>query len=122
MEKVFFHEDYASLSTYSIFAKPKYPINEAFKIYGLIGFGGVSVDAVKGSMPAANPGVNISNEGGFQWGVGANYSITTSVEIFVDYSQLMIDSEIDTKLYYYDNATYKELNTDALTIGVTYSF
>ena len=121
----FFDEDYAETSTYSLFVKPQYPATEEFKIYALLGFGGVNVDATSdttGDFRAANPGVNLVDETGFQWGLGASYAVTEEVEIFLDYTSLLNGADINTRLYNWDSKFYKELNVDAVTLGVIYKF
>jgi opacity protein-like surface antigen len=119
----FFEENYADVFTYSLFVKPQYPVTEDFSIYGLLGFGGVMVDGAEGNHPgAANPGDTILDDTGFQWGIGASYAFTEAWSVFVDYTSLIKDGDIDSKLYDYDTTTYKELSVDAVTAGVTYTF
>jgi len=120
----FTDEDYAEITTYSIFVKPQYPVSEEFNIYGLLGFGNVSVDGTNGDMPghAQNAGVSIMDETSFQWGIGASYEVMENIAIFIDYTSLISDGEINSQLYRYDNTYYSELSSDAWTLGVTYKF
>ena len=118
----FFEENYADVFTYSLFVKPQYPVTEEFTIYGLLGFGGVIVDGTDGTPGAADPGASILDDSGFQWGIGASYAFNESWSVFADYTVLMNDGDIDSRLYDYDPEVYSELSTDAVTVGVTYRF
>ena len=120
-----FDEDALETTTYSIFAKPQYPVTEAFKIYGLLGFGGVNVDTTSdltGVFRPANVNVNLVDETDFQWGLGASYAVTEEVEIFLDYTSLLNGADIDARIYAWDPKFYSEINVDAITLGVTYKF
>jgi opacity protein-like surface antigen len=120
----FFSEDYASVSTYSIFLKPQYPISEDFTIYGLLGFGIVQVDGTDGDEPAhpSVVGQEILGDTAFQWGIGVSYSINEAFSVFVDYTRLASDADISSTLYGYDPVIYDKLSTQDLTIGVSYHF
>ena len=124
ISKTFFEEDYADVTTYSLFLKPQYPITEDFTVYGLLGFGNVTVQGAMGDEPGdpANNGKDILNETTFQWGIGASYDVTESLSVFVDYTLLANDEDINSKLYGYDNNTYTELSVDGITVGVIYHF
>jgi len=125
LASTFFDEDYAETFTYSLFAKPQYPVTEDFKIYGLLGFGGVNVDTTSdssGDFISANPGTNLIDEVSFQWGLGASYAVTEEIEIFLDYTSLLNGADINTRLYAWDPKYYTEINVDAVTLGVTYKF
>ena len=101
-------EAIVDMSGWSIFVKPQYPVTEAFSIYALLGYGGVTLDGVDGR--------NIKvDDTGFQWGLGASYDATEHIEVFADYTSLANDME----------GTYRtaiEADTDALTVGVNYRF
>lgn len=117
-------QDYANVTTYSLFLKPQYPLIEDLKIYGLLGFGLVQVDGTDGNTPAhANMiGEEILNDISFQWGVGLSYMFYEDLSIFIDYTMFAHDTEISSTLYNYDNTVYNELTSDDLTIGFTYNF
>ena len=124
-----FEEDYAEVTTYSIFVKPQYPVTEEFKIYALLGFGNVTVDATDagGSYFGAVPSIvgnTLMDESGFQWGLGVSYAVTEEIGVFFDYVAFASDAEVDpTPLYAYGPAArYTEMSNDALTLGVTYKF
>lgn len=100
-----------SVDAWGIYAKPMYPVTEAFNIYGLLGYGAadVSVDLPNGGT------LNTDSVDGFSWGVGADYSFTENVAVFVDYVNIFDDStsyvggETDTTI-------------DTVNFGVTYTF
>ena len=124
-----FEEDYAEVTTYSIFVKPQYPVSEDFTIYGLLGFGNVTVDATDagGAEFGAVPNIvgnTLMDESGFQWGLGVSYAVTEEIGVFFDYVAFASDAEVDpTPLYAYGPAArYTEMSNDALTLGVTYKF
>jgi opacity protein-like surface antigen len=116
------YEDYADVTSYSLFLKPQYPVTEAFEVYGLLGYGLVQVDGEESGTMAATPGVGILDESGFQWGFGLSYMMTEDLSLFVDYTSLMLDGDINSRLYSYDQASYTELSMDAVTAGMIYNF
>lgn len=117
-------EDYAEVTTYSIFLKPQYPVNEDFTLYGLLGFGLVKVDGTDGDEPAdpSIVGEEILNHTGFQWGFGLAYKIDEEFSIFIDYTKLANDEDISSTLYGYDPETYEKLSSQDLTVGIHYTF
>jgi len=117
-------EDYAEVTTYSLFLKPQYPISEDFTIYGLLGFGLVQVDGTDGDEPAHPDvvGEEILDDTSFQWGFGLNYMVNEDFSLFIDYTKLADDADIDSTLYGYDPVVYDELSSQDLTVGVNYKF
>jgi len=117
-------EDYADVMTYSLFLKPQYPISEDFTIYGLLGFGLVQVDGADGDTPAAPSvvGQEILDDTSFQWGLGLSYKVYEDFSVFVDFTKLADDADIDSTLYGYDPIVYDKLSGQDLTVGVTYNF
>ena len=103
------NSDIVSMDGWSLFLKPQYPVSDAFNIYALLGYGGVTMD------PENNSLVNVDDTG-FQWGIGADYAVTEQVSIFVDYTSLASDMD-----GVYANGALK-VDADALTVGVTYAF
>ena len=122
--KSFFEESYANSLRYSIFAKPQYNLYENLKIYGLLGFGQVNIEGYNGEVPAHENmiGEEIYSDISFQWGLGINIEVSKDFSLFIDYTSLMKDADIDSKLYYDDPKTYKKLSTDAINIGLNYKF
>ena len=117
-------EDYADITTYSLFLKPQYPLIEDLKIYGLLGFGLVQVDGADGETPAHSNmvGEEILDDTSFHWGLGLSYMVNKDFSIFVDYTMLANDADISSTLYGYDPTVYNELTSDDLTVGLTYNF
>ena len=105
------NEDLVEMSGWSLFVKPQYPVTEDFNIYALLGFGGITLDAVN------NSGVDV-DETGFQWGLGLSYDITDSIAIFADYTNLANDMDG----YYYTSPDLLQVDVDAFNVGVTYKF
>lgn len=103
-------EDFLNSDTWGIYLKPQYPVNEDFKVYALLGFGGIDAEGVNGFD------VDIDDTG-FQWGLGASYAMTETVSVFVDYVSLASGMESNAFL----GAT-PDIDSDALTLGVIYNF
>lgn len=71
------------MSNIAIYAKPMYTI-DALNLYGLVGYGQVTLN--DDYFP------DNESESGFQWGLGANYSINDKIKIFFDYTNLYDDA------------------------------
>ena len=93
----------------SFFIKPQYPVTVAFKVYALLGFGGVTMDSVNGSN------VDV-DDNDFQWGLGASYTFMENIEVFIDYTSLASSME---GIYW---NTAQEVDADAIIMGVNYKF
>jgi len=126
-----FEEDYAEVTTYSIFVKPQYPVTEEFTVYALLGFGntiakGTDAGGLEFGFDPYRVGYEILNQSGFQWGVGIGYDITEDFMITFDYISYANDEDIvPTKLFNYNGRVtgpYDVLSHDALTLGITYKF
>ncbi len=110
-----FDEDVTEMSGWSLFVKPQYAFDESnFKIYALLGFGGVTIDGVEGYFADVD-------DTGFQWGIGAAYSFGEYMEdndlaVFVDYTSLATEME-----GVFANGAL-ETDVDAFTVGMTYKF
>lgn len=104
-----FDEDSINSDTWGIYAKPQYPVNEDWNVYALLGYGGMTVDGVDG----ANIDVD---DTGFQWGLGASYSVAEDISIFLDYVSVANDMGGTW------NGTATDIDADAITAGVTYNF
>ena len=92
------------MSNVALYLKPQYSINQ-IKLYGLLGYGQVTLD--NGAS---------HSEDGFQWGLGASFAATDTVEVFVDYTSLYDDDGFD------DFTLNNEIYTDSITIGINYNF
>ncbi len=115
------NDDPVDFSSWSIFVKPQYPVSEHFKIYALLGYGGVTMDEQRdysGHPEYIHP-TNVDDTG-FQWGLGAAYSlkghIESDVALFIDYTSLANDME---GIYWNGDL---EADADMITVGVTYKF
>ncbi len=104
-----FDEDSINSDTWGIYAKPQYPVNEDWNLYALLGFGGMTVDGIDGKD------IDV-DDSGFQWGLGASYSYSEDISIFLDYVNVANDMD-GTWL-----GTTADVSADALTLGVTYHF
>ncbi len=102
-------EDSVEMDGWSIFVKPQYPVTEAFSIYALLGFGGISMD------PTTAKYVDV-DDSGFQWGLGASYDFTENISVFADYTSLASDMDG----IYWDGAF--EVDADTFNVGVIYTF
>ncbi len=110
-----FDEDVTEMDGWSLFVKPQYLFdNSNFKLYALLGFGGVTIDGVDAYYADID-------DTGFQWGIGAAYSFGEYMEdnnlaVFVDYTSLATEME-----GVFTNGAL-ETDVDAFTLGVTYQF
>ncbi len=102
-------QDAVKMQGWSLFIKPVYPVAEAFDIYGLLGYGGITMD------PSSNHFVDVSDNG-FQWGLGIDYRFGKTVSAFFDYTSLAKDMD---GLYW--NGAHK-IDADAFTVGIRYAF
>ena len=102
-----------TIDTWGIYAKPMYPVTDAFDIYALLGY-------ASSDVTVANNGVDFSpadDIDGFSWGVGADYFFTENVAVFVDYTSMYDDSHAGATA----NTEYDSTIT-AVNFGVTYQF
>lgn len=94
-----------TLQNISLYLKPKYAI-ERLTLYGLLGYGRVSLhDNTEDS------------ENSFQWGMGANFTATDQVDVFVDFETLYDDKGFDAFA-----SQQNDVSVDSVNIGVIYSF
>jgi len=94
-------------NTWGVYVKPQYGFGDA-KIYGLLGYGQTTVSGSALDV--------LDNEGSFQYGVGAAYSVTRNVEVFGDWIRAYDDSTAVNELA---NAS---VESDVFTFGVNYKF
>ena len=105
-------ENILDKKSWGIFVKPQYLVTEDFKVYGLLGFGGLDVSGTN------HVGANIAaDDTGFQWGLGASYEVYENISIFIDY--LNIASGMPTTAFVTSNV---DIDSDAFTVGVIYHF
>lgn len=108
--------DDCELDAWGIYLKPMYPLTEEFSVYGLLGYGNVTL--------SDGSGYDWIDENGFQWGLGASYAITEHLSIFADYVSLLDGNDGS-----YTNGTAPnnvietwEDDVDTINIGITYKF
>ncbi len=106
----FTHDEQVEMSGWSLFVKPQYPVTEDFSVYALLGYGGVNLE---GALISNIPVVDV-DDSGFQWGIGASYTVMENVSLYADYAWLADDMDNE-------NGAYK-LDVDAFTVGVNYLF
>ena len=92
------------MSNIALYLKPQYAFDQV-TVYGLLGYGEVTLDN----------GTSYS-EDGFQWGLGASYSATDAIDLFVDYTRLYDDNGFDTF------TANNDIVFDSVTVGVNYKF
>jgi opacity protein-like surface antigen len=103
----------SEVSAWGIYVKPMYPITDSLDIYGLLGYADVDADHAGTTLPDAN-------FDGFSWGVGAAYSFTENIAIFVDYTAFQ-DDDFQYTTSGGVTGTF-EHEIDSINFGVTYTF
>lgn len=92
-----------------------YPVTDALDIYALLGYASSDVEVSTSTFTFA-PDYDVD---GFSWGIGAAYSFTESLAVFVDYTSMYDDSTTDS--IYWNNLEVDNTIT-AVNFGVTYTF
>ncbi len=105
----------AEIDTWGIYVKPMYPVTDAFDIYALLGYG--NADYAVAYDNGASWEADVFD--GFSWGLGAAYSFTDNVAVFVDYVSFYDDNFTHTHDGYANNAN---ITIDTWNFGVTYTF
>jgi opacity protein-like surface antigen len=101
-----------TIDAWGIYVKPQYPVTESFDVYALLGYG--SADATYDL--ASGGSITSDSVDGFSWGVGAAYSFTENVAVFVDYTSI-VDGEDGVV-----DAHNSDVSVDTVNFGVTYNF
>ena len=104
-----------SIDAWGIYVKPQYPVTEAFNIYALLGYGAAEADV---TLPGAD--YQSDSVDGFSWGIGAGYSFTENIAVFVDYVSIYDDNEEYVNLR--GNNVDVDKTIDTWNFGVTYNF
>ena len=116
-------DECGDLTAWGIFVKPMYPVTDAFSIYGLLGYGNTNI-----SDEWYGDGVELLDESGFQWGIGASYAYDEHLSFFVDYVQLASDVEesYDWVANNQSDSDYDyvdwETSVYTINVGVSYKF
>jgi len=107
------YSDYpGDFSNVAVYLKPMYAF-DSFSVYALLGYGEVTLT----DLPhPSNPGSVDRAEDGFQWGLGAAYSFTGNISVFVDYVKMYDDKGFDYR------AQLADIDSDVWTLGVSYKF
>ncbi len=106
----------AAIDSWGIYVKPMYPVTDAFDIYALLGYASSDYE-----MDYDNGlSYNSDDLDGFSWGIGAAYSFTDSIAVFVDYVSLYSDTYTITDVTHGDIDVDDTLQT--WNFGVTYTF
>lgn len=92
----------------AIYVKPMLPIN-SFTLYGLLGYGKTTFNYPEYSDITAS---------GFQYGAGVSYSFYENFSLFLDYTVLAEDDDIQIV----DGDEVSDVDGDAVTFGLTYKF
>ena len=95
--------DFGDISNFGLYLKPQYSI-DMFKVYGLLGFGQVSLDN----------GTSYSDTG-LQYGAGVSVAVTNDIDVHVDYRRLYDDTG-------FDNYTNSDMTVNSWSLGVNYNF
>jgi len=101
-----------TIDSWGIYVKPMYPVSDAFDIYALLGYGSADVTYELDS------GAEITSDDvdGFSWGIGAEYSFSDNVSMYIDYTQILLDKEGEFE------RGLLEFDLDTVNIGVNYRF
>ena len=103
-----------NIDAWGIYVKPMYPVSEAFNVYALLGYAGADIEEDNANFDLSSDSVD-----GFSWGLGAEYTFSDAVGIFVDYVSIYDDDE-DVLVNGYDVNT--EATISSFNIGVNYRF
>ena len=107
-------DDYnTDFSNIALYLKPMYT-KESFTFYGLLGYGETQLNNLPFGLHPILSADRV--ESGFQWGVGAAYTLNENISIFADYVRMHDDKEFDGR------ATNSNIVADAWTLGLSYVF
>jgi OOP family OmpA-OmpF porin len=115
LDNKFFGRFDSDASAWGVYAKPMYPVTDELDVYALVGYGSATVNGVK----LADASVHDIEVSGLSWGIGAGYSFTENISVFVDYVDFQ-DDDVELKGTTI-NGTFKHA-FDSLNLGVTYKF
>jgi len=96
-------------NTFAIYVKPSYPILESVEIYTLLGVSFSSISST--GIPHVVDDMN-----SFSWGIGGSYEVYSTVDVFVDYTQIIGNKPLPSKS---DNIDF---TFDSVNIGIKYQF
>lgn len=110
-----------SVDAWGIYVKPMYPVTDAFDIYALLGYGATDYQFDVVNSAGWSKNFATDSDDGFSWGLGAAYSFSDNLAVFVDYVSIYDDNKdylnaaegIDANL---------DRTIDTWNFGVTYQF
>lgn len=108
-------ENELTRDSWGVYVKPQYPATEAFTIYALLGYGGLNVETKGRTFGSLD-------DTGFQWGVGASYDLNEHFSIFIDYVNIARDMDADIVFDSPFYMPFAKVDSDAISVGVTYNF
>ncbi len=104
-----------TVDTFGIYIKPMYPVTDAFDIYALLGYANndASVEDNEGTY-------DFDSVDGFSWGIGAAYSFTDNLAVFVDYVNMYEDDNdvIDED----GDRLNQDITLSTVNFGLSYKF
>jgi predicted porin len=102
-----------SLTAWGIYIKPMYPVTNVFTLYGLLGYGNITLnDDYDGDW---------LDENSFQWGVGTSYKFTEHFSFFVDYVNLYNDTS-ENNIPQNNTLNKDDIDIYTINIGFSYNF
>ena len=101
----------ATLDSWGIYVKPMYPVTDAFDVYALLGYGSSTISFDNANYPDLDAD-------GFSWGLGAAYSFTDNVSMFIDYTSLVNDEDVSVA----GIGLNAQMSVDNVNFGVNYQF
>ena len=100
-----------TIDAWGLYVKPMYPVTEEFNVYAMLGYAGADLE--QHSRNYVSDSVD-----GFSWGIGADYSFTENVAVFVDYVSIYDDEET----YAVGAGGEIDYSIDTWNFGITYNF
>ena len=97
--------DRGDLANIALYLKPQYLVANIFTLYGLLGYGQVTLD----------DSISDQSETSLQYGAGVSIMATDNVGIYVDYTRLYDDDVFDT-------LTNPGITVDTVNLGIYYNF
>ncbi len=77
-----------AIDAWGIYVKPMYPVTDAFDVYALLGYASTDASIDKKFAYNGYESYGTDSLDGFSWGIGAAYSFTDNISVFVDYTSL----------------------------------
>jgi opacity protein-like surface antigen len=107
--KTFGSNAFSETTHYGLYLKPQFAVSDAFKIYGLLGYGNTKIDYMNGIKNST------TDEDGVAYGAGVEYTLTKEADgsgwgFWADYSRLLTKKGA------------KHSTVDLMTAGTIYHF